>query len=39
MAVSPGCMTDQITVNGAPQPLIWDTQGGLVTMIRGLLGP
>lgn len=39
VAVSPGCMTDQITVNGAPQPLIWDTQGGLVTMIRGLLGP
>jgi hypothetical protein len=32
-------MTDQITVNGAPQPLIWDTQGGLVKMIRGLLGP
>jgi hypothetical protein len=39
VAVSPGCMTDQITVNGAPQTLIWDTQGGLVTMIRGLLGP
>lgn len=38
VAVSPGCMTDQITVNGTPQPLVWDTRGGLVTLIRGLPG-
>ena len=29
---------DQITVNGVPQPLAWDNDGGLGKMIRSLLG-
>lgn len=37
VTVSLGCLTDQITVNGAAQPLLWDNQGGLARMIRELL--
>jgi hypothetical protein len=32
------CMTDQITVNGAAQPLVWDRQGGLARLLGDLLG-
>jgi hypothetical protein len=38
LTVSDGCLTDQITVNGVPQPLVWDNDGGLGKMIRSLLG-
>lgn len=38
LTVSNGCLTDQITVNGVPQPLVWDNDGGLGKMIRSLLG-
>jgi hypothetical protein len=31
------CLTDQITVNGAAQPLVWDQQAGLATLLAGLL--
>ena len=33
-----GCMVDAITVNGRPQPSLWDTAGGLESMARKLLG-
>lgn len=35
--VSSSCMTDQITVNGAAQPLVWDQQSGLAALLRSLL--
>jgi hypothetical protein len=38
LTVSDGCLTDQITVNGVPQPLVWDNDGGLGKLIRSLLG-
>jgi hypothetical protein len=38
VTVSPSCMTDLITVNGAAQPSVWDTGAGLVSIIRGLPG-
>ena len=38
VTVSPGCLVDQITVNGVPQPSVWDNDGGLGRMIRSLLG-
>jgi hypothetical protein len=34
---SSGCLTDQITVNGKAQPLVWDTSGGLAALLGGLL--
>ena len=33
-----GCMADTVTVNGRQQPLLWDTEGGLASMARKLLG-
>lgn len=36
--VAPSCLTDMITVNGAEQPSVWDTQGGLVRLIQRLPG-
>jgi hypothetical protein len=33
-----GCMVDAITVNGRPQPSLWDTDGSLASMARTLLG-
>jgi hypothetical protein len=33
-----GCMADTVTVNGRQQPLLWDTEGGLASMARQLLG-
>jgi hypothetical protein len=38
VTVSPSCMTDQITVNGEDQPLVWDTSGGLATLFGKILG-
>ena len=32
------CMADTVTVNGRQQPLLWDTEGGLASMARELLG-
>jgi hypothetical protein len=32
-------MTDQITVNGVAQPLVWDQQGGLAALLGSLLRP
>jgi hypothetical protein len=32
------CMLDTITVDGEPQPSLWDTQGGLAALARKLLG-
>jgi len=32
------CMADAITVNGRQQTLLWDTKGGLASMVRKLLG-
>ena len=37
LTVSAGCLTDQISVNGAQQPLVWDNDGGLGKLIRNLL--
>jgi hypothetical protein len=31
-------MADTVTVNGRQQPLLWDTEGGLASMARKLLG-
>jgi hypothetical protein len=36
-ASSSGCLTDQITVNGKAQPLVWDTSGGLAALLGSLL--
>ncbi len=38
LTVPVGCLVDQIAVNGAAQPLLWDTRGGLVKIIRDLMG-
>jgi hypothetical protein len=39
VVVSPAaCMADAVTVNGRQQPLLWDTTGGLASMVRKLLG-
>jgi hypothetical protein len=35
--VSPFCLTDQITVNGTSQPLLWDTSDELGTILGSLL--
>jgi hypothetical protein len=37
LTVSEGCLTDQITVNGAQQPPVWDNDGGLGKLVRSLL--
>jgi hypothetical protein len=37
LTVSAGCLTDQIAVNGAQQPPVWDNDGGLGKLIRSLL--
>lgn len=37
LTVSEGCLTDQITVNGAQQPSVWDNDGGLGKLVRSLL--
>jgi hypothetical protein len=34
---SSGCLTDQISVNGVAQPQVWDTSGGLATLLGKLL--
>ncbi|HXL90662.1 MAG TPA: hypothetical protein VN969_17075 [Streptosporangiaceae bacterium] len=39
VTVSSSCMTDQITVNGVAQPLVWDQQGGLAALLGSLLRP
>lgn len=36
--VALSCLTDQITVNGVDQPLVWDTQGGLAQILSRLPG-
>jgi hypothetical protein len=38
VTVSPSCMTDQIAVNGEDQPLVWDTSGGLATLLGKIVG-
>jgi hypothetical protein len=38
VTVSAGCLTAAMTVNARPQPLLWDTDGGLKTIARQLLG-
>jgi hypothetical protein len=38
VTVSAGCMSVAITVDGRLQPLLWDTDGGLETIARQLLG-
>lgn len=38
VSVSALCQTAAITVNGKPQPLLWDTGGGLGTIASTLLG-
>jgi hypothetical protein len=38
VTVSALCQTVAITVNGTPQPLLWDTSGGLGTIASKLLG-
>jgi hypothetical protein len=38
VTVSALCQTIAITVNGKPQPLLWDTNGGLDTIASKLLG-
>jgi hypothetical protein len=35
---APFCLTDQITVNGVDQPLVWDTNDGLGALMASLLG-
>jgi hypothetical protein len=37
VTASPFCLTAEITVNGKPQPWLWDTNGGLVTIAAALL--
>jgi hypothetical protein len=37
LTVSAGCLTDQIVVDGAQQPPVWDNDGGLGKLIRNLL--
>jgi hypothetical protein len=37
LTVSEGCLTDQIAVNGAQQPSVWDNDGGLGKLVRSLL--
>lgn len=37
LTVSAGCLTDQIAVNDAQQPPVWDNDGGLGKLIRSLL--
>jgi hypothetical protein len=39
VTVANSCLTDQITVNGAAQPLVWDEQGGLAALLSKLLAP
>jgi hypothetical protein len=39
VTVSNSCLTDQITVNGVAQPLVWDEQDGLASLLGKLLGP
>jgi hypothetical protein len=36
--VSTSCLTDQITVNGKTQPLLWDQRAGLATLLASVLG-
>ena len=38
VTVSAFCQTVAITVNGRPQPSLWDTNGGLGTIADNLLG-
>jgi hypothetical protein len=37
LTVSDGCLTDQIAVNGAQQPSVWDNDGGLGKLVRSVL--
>jgi len=32
-----GCLTDQVTVHGVVQPMLWDTSGGLAKLLATLL--